>query len=80
MDKHIANESWFISDGGRAYKGWVNQTKKKLKHNISNHSEHEFVKKNGTDLGGRVIRIDYAFSQKKDAGNDGNGAGGDGAW
>ena len=46
LDKHIANESWFITDGGRAYLGWVNKTKKNLKHFISNHSDHEFVRKN----------------------------------
>ena len=38
LEKHIANMTWFISDGGVAYQGWVNKTEKSLKHYVANHS------------------------------------------
>ena len=44
LEKHVANESWFISDGGVAYQGWVNKTEKSLKHYVANHSLNTFVR------------------------------------
>ena len=46
LEKHIANMTWFISDGGVAYQGWVNKTEKSLKHYVANHSLNTFVRKN----------------------------------
>ena len=46
LEKHIANMTWFISDGGVAYQGWVNETEKLLKHCVANHSLNTFVRKN----------------------------------